>query len=386
MANSSTIDLLQELIAFDTTSHRSNLELIGHVEGYLQTLGIGSERVTSEDGRKANLLATIGPIEQPGVILSGHTDVVPVDGQDWHSDPFRLERRDHRLYGRGTADMKTFIAAALAFAPRFRAAALRQPIHFCFSYDEEVGCRGVRPLIERLQSLPVRPRLCIVGEPTGMEVIIGHKGKLAMRCRVRGLAAHSSLAPQGVNAVEYAAAAVARLQHMARRIARAGPFDESFDIPHTTLHTGLIRGGTALNIVPEACEFEFECRYLPDDDPQVLLAELRAYVRAELEPAMQAIAAETGFEWQEVFTFPGLNMTSDHPAVTVVARLAQRNTTARVAYGTEAGLFQRDAGIPTVVCGPGHIAQAHKPNEHIELEQIERVDAFMDRLLAYCCE
>ncbi len=380
-----TIDILHELIAFDTTSHRSNLELIEYVEGYLDELGIASERVSSEDGRKANLLATIGPAERPGVILSGHTDVVPIDGQDWQSDPFRLDERDGRLYGRGTADMKSFIAAALACAPRFKAAALHTPIHFCFSYDEEVGCQGVRPLIERLADLPVRPRLCIVGEPTGMEVVIGHKGKLAMRCRVRGLACHSSLAPQGVNAVEYAAAAVARLRDMARRIAERGPFDDDYDIPHTTLHTGLIGGGTALNIVPEECAFEFECRHLPGDDPQILLAELRDHVRRELEPDMRRIDPESGFEWEELFTFPGLDMAGDAVAVTLVKQLAQRNATARVAYGTEAGLFQRDGGVPAVVCGPGHIAQAHKPNEFVAREQIERIDAFMQRLLEHCC-
>ncbi|HSK38857.1 MAG TPA: acetylornithine deacetylase [Arenibaculum sp.] len=375
------LDMLEDLIAFDTTSRNSNLELIRFVRDYLARLGIESTLVHDETGTKANLYATIGPRDRGGILLSGHTDVVPVDGQEWDGDPFRLVERDGRLYGRGTADMKGFVAVALAFAPQFARARLKRPIHYALSYDEEVGCIGVRGLIEHLRRLPVRPEMCVVGEPTGMQVVVAHKGKLAIRCRVHGHECHSSLAPAGVNAVEYAAELVAYLKGMARRFATRGPFDHGYDVPHTTVHTGCIHGGTALNIVPADCAFEFEFRYLPVQDPTELLAEVQSHAHGSLEPEMKAVAPHAGFSWEEMSFSPGLDADPEEEVVTLAKTLAVQNGHGKVAYGTEAGLFRNRAEIPTVVCGPGSIAQAHKPNEYVEIAQVAKAEAFMRRLI-----
>ena len=379
------VELVETLVGFDTTSRDSNLALIAFVETYLADLGIASVRVASEDGAKANLFATVGPAETPGIVLSGHTDVVPVDGQEWDTDPFTVERRDGRLYGRGTCDMKSFIAVALAHAPRFAAADLRVPIHFALSYDEEVGCIGVRRLLDMMAGLPVRPAMCIVGEPTEMKVVVGHKGQLGCQCHVRGLEAHSSLAPRAVNAIEYAAELIHHLRLMAERIRTQGPFDAEYDVPHTTVHTGVIKGGTALNIVPRDCRFLFEFRCIAQDDPADLLDEVVRFAREELEPQMKAVDGACGFTFEERSSIPGLSTGPDEEVVRLAKALTRRNDHGKVAFGTEAGLFQRQAGIPTVVCGPGSIAQAHKPNEFVELAQIEKCDDFMDRLLAEVC-
>ncbi|MDX1711650.1 MAG: acetylornithine deacetylase [Rhodovibrionaceae bacterium] len=373
-------EMIERLVAFDTTSRNSNLELIEDVAGYLQGLGIESELVKSEDGRKANLYATIGPADKPGIALSGHTDVVPIDGQDWSVDPWRVSEADGRLYGRGTSDMKSFIAVALAFAPRFVEADLSTPIHFCFSYDEEVGCLGVRRLLAELSERPIKPACVIIGEPTDMKVVNAHKGKLSYRCKVRGLAGHSSLAPHCVNAVEYAARVIVRLSDMAREKAEDGPLDEDFDVPFTTVHTGPITGGTALNIVPSECSFEFEFRNLPQEDAEGLLAQIQDYAASELEPEMQAIDRQAGFEWEEMSVFPALDTPPDEEVVGLAKQLAGANSTTKVAFGTEAGLFSA-GGITAVVCGPGSIEQAHKPDEYVELKQIAACEAFMERLL-----
>ncbi|WP_207484438.1 acetylornithine deacetylase [Arenibaculum pallidiluteum] len=373
--------MLRDLIAFDTTSRNSNLDLIRFVQDYLDGLGIESELVFDASGTKANLFATIGPRDRGGVCLSGHTDVVPVDDQDWSSDPFALAERDGRLYGRGTADMKGFVAAALAFAPAFARAPLKTPIHFAFSYDEEVGCVGVRGLLERLRDRPIKPRLCLVGEPTNLQVIIGHKGKLAMRCHVHGHACHSALAPRGVNAVEYAAEVVAYLRRMGRKFQEHGPFDHDFDVPHTTVHTGWIQGGVALNIVPTDCAFEFEFRHLPDHLPGPLLDEVRRYAHEVLEPQMKAVQPHAGFTWDEISSTPGLDTDPADGVVTAAKSLVGQNGHSKVAFGTEAGLFQKLAGIPAVVCGPGDIAQAHKPDEFIEIDQLAKTEAMLRRLL-----
>ncbi len=372
--------MLERLIAFDTTSRNSNLELIHGVRDYLATHGVGCHLTHDAEGRKANLYATLGPTDRPGIALSGHTDVVPVDGQDWSSDPWTAVERNGRLYGRGSCDMKGFIAVALAFVPRFLARGLETPIHLCLSYDEEVGCVGVHGLLDFLARQPVKPAACIIGEPTDMKVITAHKGKFSMRCRVRGLEAHSSLAPKGVNAIDAAARVIARLSEMAGRKAADGPFDEAYDIPHTTVHTGLIQGGTQLNIVPGACAFEFEFRNLPEDDPLALLAEVQAYAHGEVEPAMKAINPETGFAWEQMACFPGLETPIDAEVVSLAKALSGGNVTGKVAFGTEAGLFH-ESGIPSVVCGPGSIEQAHKPDEYVSLEQLALCERFMDRLL-----
>ncbi len=371
--------MIERLIAFDTTSRNSNLDLIHFIRDYLADLGIAATLVHDADGRKANLYATLGPSDRGGVALSGHTDVVPIDDQDWQRDPWKISEADGRLYGRGTCDMKSFVAVALAHAPRFLSGELETPVHLCFSYDEEVGCRGVPDLLAYLAEQPVRPRLCIVGEPTDMKVITAHKGKLSMCCHVRGKEAHSSLAPHGVNAIQAAARVIGKLTDMAAEKAAQGPFDDDYDVPFTTVHTGVIEGGTQLNIVPGHCRFEFEFRYLPEDSPSALLAEIKNFAEQEIAPAMQAIDPNTGFAWEELAGFPGLNLPPDAEVVDLAKTLSGGNATGKVAFGTEAGLFD-SSGIPAVVCGPGSIDQAHKPDEFVTLEQIALCERFMDRL------
>ena len=379
-----TLQMIERLVAFDTTSRNSNLELIDYVREYLGGLGVESELVHDDSGAKANLYATLGPTDRPGIALSGHTDVVPVDGQPWSSEPFRVTERGGLLYGRGTSDMKSFIAVCLALAPEFLARDIATPLHFAFSHDEEVGCIGVRSLLERLATREVKPRGCIVGEPTEMKVVRAHKGKLSYRCHVRGKEAHSSLVDQGVNAVEAAAEAIAHLKAMQRRFRDQGPFDAELSPPFTTVHTGVVHGGSALNIVALDCHFEFEFRHLPEDDPHALLRELEDYVEANLLPEMHAVDPDTGFRFEEISHIAGLSVDEDAEIVQLAKALTGANSTGKVAFGTEAGLFQEMAGIPTVVCGPGSIEQAHKPDEFIALDQVARCEAFIRKLFARC--
>lgn len=381
-----SLEMISKLISYDTTSRNSNMELITYIQQYLDGLGVASTLVPNEDKSKASLYATVGPDDKPGVMLSGHTDVVPVDGQEWDSDPFNVIEKDARLYGRGTSDMKGFIALVLAKLPVFMERGLETPIHLAFSYDEEVGCVGVRPMIDMINGLPIKPRMAIIGEPTSMQVITGHKGKRSYRAKIRGFEAHSSLAPTGVNAIEYASRFISHLQTMARRLQADGPFDELYDVQHTTVHTGVIRGGTALNIVPKDCEIEFEFRYIGGDDPDTIEAEIIHQAKEILEPEMQAVQPDTGIEIDCHNDMPGLDMGVDHEVVTFVKQLAGRNDHAKVAFGTEAGLFQNRGGIPCVVCGPGSIEQAHKPNEFISLEQLDKGEAFLDRLMDRICK
>lgn len=378
---SRTVEMLETLIAFDTTSYRSNLDLIDYVYEYLSGYGVNARLDFNSDRTKANLYALMGP-GCGGIALSGHTDVVPVEGQAWSVDPWRMAENQGRYYGRGTTDMKGFIAVILAAVPRILDAPLVKPVHICLSYDEEVGCIGVRSLLNYLSSRENRPELCFVGEPTDMDVVIGHKGKLTTRCRVKGQACHSSLAPQGVNAVEYAAKVVTFLSGMAKRKQTEGPFDRDYDIPHTTIHTGVIQGGTMVNVVPEQCQFTFEFRNLPEDPPQVLLDEVQQFAREKLEPGMKAINPETGFLWEEDSRFPGLDTDPGAPVVELAHRFGGASGTRKVAFGTEAGGFDR-IGIPTVVCGPGSIQQAHKPDEYVEAGQLAACERFVDRLVAH---
>lgn len=371
--------MLERLVAFPTVSRDGNLELIDYVRSYLQGFGIASELTFDDERRKANLFATIGPEDRGGICLSGHTDVVPVDGQDWSVPPFAVTEREGRLHGRGACDMKGFLAAVLGLVPEFLERNLRIPIHLALSYDEEVGCLGVRRLLARLAEREVKPAACIVGEPTGMTPVTGHKGKLSMRCHVHGLECHSAIAPTGVNAVEYAAELIVRLRRMAAARRTGGPFDLAYDPPYTTIHTGVVQGGTALNIVPRDCRFDFEFRYLPADDPGRLLAEVTDFAARELLPQMRAVSPDAGFRFEEIAAFPGLVMTDDDPVTRQVMELTGAERTGRVSFGTEAGLFQA-AGIPTIVCGPGQIAQAHKPDEFIEIDQLARCEGFLRRL------
>jgi acetylornithine deacetylase len=378
-----SVEMVKRLVAFDTTSRNSNMPLMDFARNYLADFGIESQLVFDESGQKANLYATCGPLDKPGIMLSGHSDCVPVDGQDWNSNPFEVIERDGKLYGRGTSDMKSFIALALAAVPELVRAKLKTPVHFAFSYDEEVGCLGVKRLIAQLERMPIKPKACIVGEPTSMQVVTGHKGKLSTRCHVHGFECHSALAPQGVNAVEIAAELVARLRQLARRMQDEGPFDPAFDPPFTTVHTGVIQGGTALNIVPKDCTFEAEIRNLPGHDPHPLLAELKQYAEEVLLPEMQKVSKDAGISWEDLPGYPGLAGKDGTDVVHLAQALSGNEGSGRVSFGTEAGLFQR-AGVPAVVCGPGSIEQAHKPNEYISLEQIARGQAFIAELLRTC--
>jgi len=382
---SSSVEMLRRLVAFPTVSRDSNLALIHYVRDLLAPYE-ALIRLTHDDGkRKANLFATLGPTGEPGIVLSGHTDVVPTEGQAWDSDPFELVEKDGRLYGRGTCDMKGFLACALAFVPEVMRRGLKTSLHLAFSYDEEVGCIGVGRLISDLRSAGIRPRACIVGEPTEMRPVIAHKGKKGYRCTVRGLAGHSAYAPHGVNAVEYAAEAVAFLKSMARRHRDRGPYDRGFDIAHTTVHTGVIRGGTALNVIPHECAFDFEFRHLPGDDPDRLLGEFRDYVGSRLEPEMRATHPAAGFVIEPLSEIPVLDAGPESEVVALAQELAGSGEIGKVSFATEGSQFQR-AGIPTVVCGPGSIAQAHKPNEYVTLDQITRCEAFLRRLMERMCK
>jgi len=378
------LETVGRLVGFDSTSRKSNLEVIDYLKDTLSGLGAECRLTHDDSGRKANLYATLGPTDRPGVMLSGHTDVVPVEGQAWSGDPFKLTERDGKLFGRGSADMKSFIALAVALAPEFLARGLETPLHFAFSYDEEVGCIGVRRLISDLAGLPIKPRLCIVGEPTGMKVVAGHKGKRNFSCTVHGKECHSALA-EGVNAVEAAAEMIAHIKEMQREIRRDGPFDPAYEPSYTTLHTGIIEGGRALNIVPAHCKFEFEIRALPHHDVEMLTDRITAHARERLEPEMKAVHPAAGFDFTIMNDTDGFDLPDDHEAVRLVTELTGDNRTGRVSFGTEAGLFN-NAGIPTVVCGPGFIEQAHKPDEFISLDQLAQGEAFLRRLMNRLCE
>jgi acetylornithine deacetylase len=376
--------LLADLIAFDTVSDRSNLSLIAYIENYLASFGITGQRTLDDTGQKASLWATIGPNDRQGIVLSGHTDVVPVAGQNWTSSPFELVERDGRLYGRGTTDMKGFVAVCLAMVPEIRRVDLTMPIHLAFSYDEEVGCVGVRPLLRELSFAPIRPLACFVGEPTQMQVVIGHKGKHAVRATFRGHACHSSLAPTGVNAVEYAAELITEIRGRATQLATQGRRDEMYDIAHTTLLTSIVQGGTALNIVPDHCAVEFEARGLGTNESKSVTDAIVAWARAEIEPAMRRTEPGCGIDFEQILEYPALEMPPGHSLVTLAKQLAGRNSHAKVSFGTEAGLFVSIAGIPTVVIGPGSIEQAHKPDEYVKLSELLDCAGFIERLMAHC--
>jgi acetylornithine deacetylase len=383
-ASPASIEMIRTLVGMPTVSRDSNLELIHFVRDYLKPHGAEIRLTYDDDKRKANLFATLGPGGGAGIALSGHTDVVPTEGQPWESDPFRLVEKDGRLYGRGTSDMKSFIAVALALVPEFVRRDLKTPLHLAFSYDEEVGCIGVGRLISDLGRAGVKPRSCIVGEPTLMRPVIAHKGKKGYRCTVRGLAGHSAYAPRAVNAVEYAAEAVAYLKGMARRFRDQGPYDRGFDIGHTTVHTGVMHGGTALNVIPHHCTFDFEFRHLPGDDPDKLLAEFKHYVQTRLEPEMREIDSAAGFAIEPLSHIPMLDTGAESEIVGLVQELAGQDEIGKVSFGTEASQFH-SVGIPTVVCGPGSIEQAHKPNEYVTLDQVAQCEAFIRRLMDKMC-
>ncbi len=383
MPSSAAVSMIKKLVSFDTSTGKSNLPLIDYVDAYLGELGMPTKRVYDETKTKANLFATIGPQDKPGYILSGHTDVVPVAGQDWTSDPFKPEIRGDKLFGRGTCDMKGFVGAVLSKVPAMLAAELQTPLHLAFSYDEEIGCVGVRGLIDDMMASGLKPKGCFVGEPTMMQVVVGHKGKNSMIVDVTGSPAHSSLAPHYVNAIEIAAELIVKICEIGKRLAGGGPFDELYDVPFTTCQTGIISGGTQLNIVPGACRFEFEFRPIGTDDGKALVAEVEAFAHDLLVPKMQALAPETGITFTVQNSYPGLETSVEEPMVALGKALAKRNDHAKVSYGTEAGLFHRMASVPSIVCGPGAIAQAHQADEFIALEQVAKCEDFLDELLRH---
>ncbi len=369
------LEMARTLVRMNTVSRESNLALIDFIRAELELHGVASRLTFDDDRRKANLFATVGAGKPAGVIVSGHTDTVPWDGQDWSVDPLGAELRDGRLYGRGSADMKGFIGLALAQVPAFLAADLPFAVHLAFSYDEEVGGFGARKLIADMREAGVTPLACIVGEPTGMIPALAHKGVYRWRCCVRGHAAHSSLTPQAVNAIEVGARVIGKLADMSARWRDEEPRYAGFDVPYSTGSVGVIEGGIADNVIPEDCRFHYEFRNLPGSDVATMQGEVRAYAET-LEPAMRAVDADAGIRFETICEMPAFLASADDPAVLLAQRLAAADATTLVAFGTEAGLFQR-AGVPTVVCGPGHIAQAHQADEYVSLAQLAAGERFL---------
>lgn len=377
-------EILADLVAFNTVSAHSNLELIEYVEDYLVERGVGSVRVGSDDGAKSNLFATIGPAERAGVVLSGHTDVVPVANQDWHTDPFALTRRtvdgELRLFGRGSADMKGFLAAVLAMVPNFTAADLKTPIHLAFSYDEEIGCLGVGRMIERMCEQLVPPQLVIIGEPTSMQIVTAHKGICGFRTEITGVAAHSSAPHLGVNAISYAAEIIRFLGELAAEKKAEGDPANGFHPPCTTFNVGQVHGGEALNIIAEHCAIDWEFRPLPDEDIAAITARVDEFIAREIAPRLRAENPAASVTTRPLAAVPPLHRHENSPAERLARHLTGANTSHTASYVAEASHFQA-SGIPAVLCGPGNIDQAHQANEWIALDQIDQCTAFLNRLL-----
>jgi acetylornithine deacetylase len=383
LAPMTSLEILDRLVAFPTVSRDSNRDLIEFVRCFLAERNIEAELICTADGQKANLFATVGPKNVPGVMLSGHTDVVPVDDQNWSADPFRMRVSSGRAYGRGTADMKGFVACVLSLVGRIAGTKLSKPIHLAFSHDEEVGCIGVRFLIDELAKRLVKPRFAIIGEPTLMRLATGHKGKIAARATCCGVEGHSALAPKALNAIHLACDFVGFIRQSQQEIVEAGSWDEGYDVPYTTLHVGRIEGGTALNIVPGKCTVDFEIRNIGRDDGTAILDRL---TEGAMRIAMKRRDAfsQADIRVDVVNQYPGLATPMDSEVVRFASRIVDHPNLVNVAFGTEAGLFSSRLGVPAVVCGPGSMDQGHKPDEFIALNQIEACDRMMDRLLDEC--
>lgn len=378
-----TLEWLTRLVAFDTTSRNSNLELIGVLQEWFKLHGVESHLTHDPNQPKANLFATLPAIDgsvEGGIILSGHTDVVPVDGQDWATNPFEATLKDEKVFGRGTCDMKGFIAVTLALLPEFQQMRLKQPVHFAFSYDEEVGCRGAPLIIDDLVKRGLTPKACIVGEPTDMRPVVAHKGIQAYRCRVHGHAVHSSLTPQGCNAIEYAARLICYIRDLADEMQKQGPFDKHFDVPYTSISTNMIQGGIANNIVPSFCEFFFEFRNLPEMKPRDIFNKIAAYTQNELEPRMRKENEKAKIEIDNIAVAPSFESDQSSVFNAIVNRIRDNKEIYKVAYATEAGLFE-SASIPTIVCGPGNIEQAHRPDEFVTIAQLKKCKEFLRHLV-----
>lgn len=383
-APADTIALLERLVGFNTTSDRSNLAIIGFIAAYLERHEVSYRLSHNPAGDKANIHAVIGAPGPGGLALSGHVDTVPVEGQSWTSDPFRLRAAEGRLFGRGTADMKGFVASCLAAVPHLKAAGLSRPVHLFISYDEEISCDGARRLIRDMDESGWRPDACLVGEPSLMQPITGHKGRLALRVTVRGRAGHSSQPEHGVNAVQAAAAAIAFVAREERRFAAEGPFVPGFDPPHSTCQVGRMGGGSGINIIADEAWFEMEWRTVPGDDFFAEVERLRQFVTQEIEPAMKAVDPASGFFFEVLNWIPGLAPQANDPLGDTVRQVTGRNSSGFVSYGTEAGLYQ-EAGIPTIVCGPGNIAQAHQGDEWIAASELLACDRFIRQMAERVC-
>ena len=372
--------ILERLIAFDTVSSNPNRALMDWVKDYLAQAGIETVLIPDASGGKANLYASVGPKDRGGVMLSGHTDVVPVEGQDWTVPPFALTVKDGRLYGRGTTDMKGFCAAAIAALVAASKRELKTPLHLALSYDEEIGCMGVRSLVAMLKDAPIRPALCIVGEPTNMAVATGHKGKTALRATCQGREGHSALAPLALNALHLAADFIGVIRTEQASIAASGRRDGDYDVPYTTVHAGVMRGGVQVNIVPNQAVIDFEIRALAEDDPNEIIARLRDAAETIVAP-LRAEFPEAAIRIERMWDYPGLGTPSNAEVVNFVKGLTGANGTIKVAFGTEGGLFSQHLGIPTVICGPGSMAQGHKPDEYVSEEQMARCEAMLRALV-----
>lgn len=376
-----TLEILDALIGFPSVSRDSNLDIVSWIEHYLARHGVRSQRVLDKTGAKSSILATIGPSNRTGIVLSAHTDVVPVEGQNWSSPPFTATRRDNRVVGRGATDMKGFIACVLAHVPHFKAAATQTPVHIALSYDEEVGCLGAPDLVDVVAALPSRPALCIVGEPTGLNAVYAHKGKVARRIILTGRGGHSALPHRAANAVTAAAQLVTRLSELSDATRLSGAHDDAFDPPYTTIHVGSLHGGTALNLVPDRAVVEFEIRDIPGTDVTSLLAQVDRFID-EQRNDLKRQASEADIVIETISSYPSLMIAQNDAAVATVTRLADSaHPAGTVSFGTEAGIYAK-AGIPTVVCGPGDIGRAHKADEWIGIDELARADAMMKTLAA----
>jgi len=378
--------LIDSLLGFPTTSRDSNLALIEFARDYLLKLGVKPRLVYESSGKKANLFCSLGDesaMTSGGLVLSGHTDTVPVDGQDWVTDPFKATHADGRIYARGSADMKGFIAIALAWAPHFLAAHERTPIHLSLTFDEETTFLGVKTLLADLADRGIRPAACLIGEPTDMQVVVAHKGKRDFCCQLRGREAHSSLTPTGVNAIEHAAQIITFIRALADRQGREEARDARFAVPYSTLQTGVIRGGIAVNVVPRDCEFDFEMRNTPATSQDALSNEIIAFAERDVLPRMRAVASDSSIVFKRGMSLPAFGIAPDAPLVEWAQDLAMTRHLGpgAVSFATEASMFM-EAGIPTVVVGPGSIEQAHKPNEFISYAQVVACEQLFERLIA----
>jgi acetylornithine deacetylase len=373
-------EILRQLLSFDTVSSRSNMALMSYAKGLLEAEGIAVTLIPDAEGGKANLYATVGPDRMSGVMLSGHTDVVPIEGQVWTYPPFAMTKDGGRIFGRGSADMKGFVACAMAAMLQAARRPLKVPLHLALSYDEEIGCMGVRSLIDMLARTPVKPRFCIVGEPTGMQVATGHKGKIALRATCTGREGHSALAPLALNALHLAADFLGAVRKLQAEVAATGLRDGDYDVPYSTLHVGKMSGGVQVNIVPNHATLDFEIRSLAGEDVDALSSQLESAAEAIIAPLRQDFP-EAAIRIERLWDYPGLGTPSNAGVVNFVKGLTGANGTIKVAFGTEGGLFDQRLGIPTVICGPGSMAQGHKPDEFVTEEQLARCEAMLGALI-----